>query len=146
MKRISRDELAMGIASLYAKRGTCGRRQVGCCLVTDGRVIASGYNGTLPGHPHCSIIDPRSTLSCDPASNCQHAVHAEANMIAYCARHGIKTEGTHLYSTSFPCKKCAELIIQAGISEVTFSVPYSQKSDEDVNLMFLLAKIVVNRI
>jgi len=141
MKRISRDELAISIARLFAKRGTCGRRQVGCCLTIDGRVIASGYNGTLPGSHHCSLLEPKSERTCDPTLHCTDAVHAEANMIAYCAKHGIATKDSILYTTSFPCKKCAELVIQAGIITVYYDRGYHKELDDEVKQMFLNAKV-----
>ena len=38
-------------------------------------------------------------------------VHAEANIIYFCAKHGIKTDGTVLYITLSPCATCALAII-----------------------------------
>lgn len=44
--------------------------------------------------------------------------HAEANLIAFAARHGIRTEGCSVYITHAPCADCAKLLIQAGIKKV----------------------------
>lgn len=55
---------------------------------------------------------------------CQVAVHAEANAIAFAARFGVATEDAALYCTHEPCAACAKLIINAGISEVYYTVPY----------------------
>lgn len=47
--------------------------------------------------------------------SCPVAVHAEANAIAFAARHGIRLEGSQMYTTCSPCVPCAKLIINAGI-------------------------------
>lgn len=51
-------------------------------------------------------------------------VHAEANIIYFCAKHGIKTDGTVLYITLSPCATCALAIIQAGIKKVCYHEEY----------------------
>lgn len=113
--RISRDELFMGIVHLLTLRATCLRRQVGCVVVRDNRVVITAYNGPPSGHPHCL------EGGCDLSQKCVRAIHAEANAIAFAARHGIPLEGCVMYIAATPCKKCAELIIQAGIREIVFS-------------------------
>jgi dCMP deaminase len=111
--RITRDSLYMSTALLFARRAMCVRGKVGCVLVKDNRIIATSYNGPLPGHKHCGI-------HCDIDHPCSESIHAEQNLIAYCARHGIQTEETHLYITTAPCKTCAKVLIQAGINKVIY--------------------------
>ncbi len=113
--RISRNELFMEIALLMSKRSACPRKQVGCVAIKDKRVIASSYNGVLPG------VDPSEGIDDDDNSK---TVHAEANLIAYCAREGIALKGCTLYLTLSPCEKCAELIIQSRVKEVVFKELY----------------------
>jgi dCMP deaminase len=122
-RRPSRTETYMEICHVLRKRSTCLRGKVGALLVMDKRIIATGYNGSPPGAPHCF------ELGCDVESNdhqagCQRTIHAEANVIAYAARHGAACEGANLYSTHGPCLKCAQLIAAAGISSVVYEVPY----------------------
>ncbi len=114
MSRISRQDLYMGIAELFSQRSTCGRLRVGATLIRDGRIICSGYNGPIDK----SMAS--GTCHCDLSKPCEKSIHAEANLIAYAARNGIATQGSTLYVTHSPCPKCAELIIQAGISQVIF--------------------------
>lgn len=116
MKRITRDKLYIGVASLFSERSTCGRLNVGCVITKDGRIIASGYNGP----PKAKIQVENSRCNCDLSQPCQRSIHAEANAIAYSARNGIALEGTTMYSTHSPCLKCSELIIQAGIIRVIY--------------------------
>jgi len=112
-KRINRDTLYLQIAELFAKRGTCERLRVGAIVVRDKRICCSGYNGTPPGEGHCSE-------ECNIKKSCKVSIHAEANLIASAAKHGVSLEHTTLYITHSPCKTCSELIIQAGIKRVVF--------------------------
>lgn len=43
----------MLLAKLVAVRSTCIRRKVGAVVVRDKRILATGYNGQLPGLVHC---------------------------------------------------------------------------------------------
>lgn len=114
MKRISRDELYIEVASLMSKRSTCGRLNVGCVITKDGRIIATGYNGPIKNHLHCD------ETNCDQNKPCSISVHAEANAISFAARFGVELLGTVIYCTHAPCIKCAELIVQSGITEVVY--------------------------
>lgn len=115
--RIDRDNLNLDIARLIAKRGTCWRMQVGAVITRNGRIISSGYNGSL-------LEGDCSNIGCDLNSACLHAVHAEANAISFAANQGLALEGTTLYCTHQPCYDCAKLIIQSGIIKVIYSEPY----------------------
>jgi dCMP deaminase len=127
MKRINRDELYMSIAKLYSRRSTCGRLQVGCTIVKEGRAICSGYNGPLKSN----IAE--DTCNCELSEPCQKSIHAEANAIAFAAKKGISLENTTIYCTHSPCIKCSELIIQAGISNVVYSEDF--RSSEGLLLL-----------
>lgn len=120
-QRITRDALFMGITKLIAKRGTCGRAQVGAVITIDNRIIAMGYNGPLPGRPHCS------PSVCDTNTTCERAVHAEMNAISHAAKLGLALDGGVLYCSYSPCETCARMIIQTGISRVVYEKEY--KSD-----------------
>lgn len=122
-QRPSRDEIFMDIALLLRKRSTCNRGKVGALLVKDHRIVATGYNGSPPGEPHCW------DLGCDIAANvhitgCRRAIHAEANVIAYAARHAGGGEGSTMYCTHAACEGCAGLILSAGIVKVIYKWPY----------------------
>jgi dCMP deaminase len=110
----------MELANVVAKRGTCTRGYVGAVIAIDGRVISTGYVGAPAGLPHCM------DLGCDigPDGGCQRTVHAEANAIAFAAKHGVPTKGSTLYTLVAPCLSCAKLIINAGITSVIYSRPY----------------------
>lgn len=113
--RITREELFMGMALLFARRSSCTKKQVGAVFVKDNRAISQGYNGVLPGaHPSTGIDDDGVT----------HTVHAEMNAIAYAAKKGIALDGFTAYLTLSPCEKCAEAMIQAGVKRVVYNEKY----------------------
>jgi dCMP deaminase len=55
-------------------------------------------------------------------------IHAEQNAILYAARLGHSNRGATLYVTLSPCKKCATLIKQAGITRVVYKEKYRDDS------------------
>lgn len=121
--RISREQMYFGIAQVVRLRSTCLRGKVGCVAVSGHHIVAVGYNGAPPGMPHCF------ELGCDLEENnhdagCQRTIHAEANVIAFAAKQGIPLHETVLYSTHGPCRKCAQLIVAAGIMRVHYLTPY----------------------
>lgn len=48
------------------------------------------------------------------------ASHAEANLIAFAAREGIRTKGCTVFVTHACCAGCARTLIQAGIARVVY--------------------------
>ncbi len=117
--RPSWDETFLAIAAVAARRSTCPRLHVGAVLVQANHVIATGYNGSLPGAPHCD------TAGCElVAGHCVRTSHAESNAIAQAARLGTATEGALLYLTHAPCYSCARLAVQAGIEGIVYAEEY----------------------
>jgi len=51
--RPSWDEYFMDAAINASRRATCNRKHVGAVIVKDRNIIATGYNGSLPGDEHC---------------------------------------------------------------------------------------------
>ena len=114
------DEYFLDIAAAVAERATCPRRHVGAVLVKDRRILATGYNGSLPGDPHCE------DSGCDVVDNhCQRTVHAEINALLQAARFGIAIEGASLYCTLEPCVNCTKALITAGVTEIRFRDLYA---------------------
>jgi dCMP deaminase len=134
LNRINRITLYLETARLNSRRATCLRGQVGAVLVRDKRIIASGYNGPAKGQDHCN------STTCDLSKPCTHAIHAEANLIAYCAKQGIATDKAILIVTTCPCQKCSEIIIQSGINRIVYDGEYR---NEDGLSLLLQAKITI---
>jgi carbonic anhydrase/acetyltransferase-like protein (isoleucine patch superfamily)/deoxycytidylate deaminase len=119
MSRPTWDEYFLRMATLAATRSTCLRRRVGAVLVRDQRVIATGYNGSLRGQPHCAEV---GCLMVD--GHCKRTVHAELNALLQCAFHGASSRDSQLFTTSFPCLDCAKAVVQAGVVRVVYRDAY----------------------
>lgn len=118
--RPTRDRMLMEVANVISKRSTCSLASVGVVIAHEGRILSSGYNGAPAGMLHCSHGD----MAWNEQHTCDISVHAEANAIAYAARHGVSIEGAWLYSTHMPCMNCAKLIVNAGIQKVYWTHEY----------------------
>lgn len=111
--RPSKDEYFMGFARHAATRSKDSTK-VGACLVgPSGEVRLTGYNG-----PPIKVVDTPTRF--ERPHKYLYVSHAEANVIAFAARQGIRTEGCTLYVTHHPCAACTRTIIQAGIREVVY--------------------------
>lgn len=124
--RLKRDEFLKEAAQLIARRSTCLRLQVGALVARDGRILVTGYNGAPSGLPHCT---PKN---CNPDEPCTRAVHAEANCIAFAAKHGISLQEAVMYTTDSPCMECAKLIINAGIVSLHYQRDYRDPKPVDL--------------
>lgn len=51
-------------------------------------------------------------------------VHAEMEALLSCARKGVSTKDSTLFSTTFPCHNCAKHIVASGVKKVVFVEPY----------------------
>jgi dCMP deaminase len=109
----------MSIARQVATRATCPRKHVGAVIVRDRTILSTGYNGSLPGLPHCE--DVGCVLE---EGHCVSTVHAEANAILQAARNGVAIGGAELYTTASPCWPCFKLIANAGVKKVYYGEFY----------------------
>ena len=111
------DETMLTTAKLFGELSYCEKKKVGALIAKDGRILATGYNGTVSGFDNqCetySMIENKLVTS-------PFVIHAEQNVLMFCAKHGIATDGTTMYITLSPCETCAKLIVQAGIKRVVF--------------------------
>ena len=118
--RISWDEYFMTFADIAAKRATCDRLFIGAVIVRGKRILATGYNGSIPGMPHCDEV---GHLLVD--DHCTATIHAEMNALLQCARFGISAEGATIYSLYSPCWNCFKAIVTAGITRIVFRQLFS---------------------
>lgn len=112
----------------FAQHAACKSKdstQVGAALIgPEGEVRLTGFNGPPKG-----VLDlpdrrerPRKYL---------FASHAEANLVAFAAREGIRTAGCTVYVTHHPCSACARTLIQAGIGKVVVGTGTTSMPDEE---------------
>ena len=132
--RISKDEYYLKIAETVAVRSTCLKRRYGAVIVSDDRIIATGYNGSPRNEKNCcdvgkcyrenhmEPIDVSAAAHGAQYGTCV-AVHAEQN--ALIAAPGDRLRGASLYLACLdpnikvtPCNICNRMLKNAGIKEV----------------------------
>lgn len=135
------DNIMMQTAINFATLSSAKRAKVGAVLAHNGRIIACGYNGTLPGTDNICEVE----IECDDCNqgiraynlvcdNCNgtgktlktsdFVLHAEQNVLTFCNRNGLITKNTTMYITMAPCKNCAKLLASAGITKVFYNETY----------------------
>lgn len=101
-------------------------RQVGAVLIKDKEVVYVTHNEHMPEAQQPNIDgDTRALFKKGININYVTSAHAEVAAIGAAAKNGIKTEGTELFVTDFPCPYCARLIVKAGIKKVYFMKGYA---------------------
>jgi dCMP deaminase len=100
--------IAQEVASWSKDPGT----KVGAVLVSNKRILATGYNGFPSG------ISDTLERYLDREVKLAYTVHAEVNALLNAAKNGAPTESSTLYTTFHPCVNCAAAVIQGGISRV----------------------------
>jgi len=165
--RLPYDKYFMLHAALTATRSTCNRGPVqildssrcgvGAVIVKEHRIIASGYNGSPPGEPHCnefrcseckwvlkkdlSNSDEISQLAlicpkCGEAvvgghilidNHCIRTLHAEENALLQCALDGVSPRKGTVYTTASPCWDCSKRLVRVGISRIVYAAEYDSR-------------------
>ena len=143
--RPSWDEYFLKLAMLASERATCPRMHCGCVLVRDRYVLATGYNGSLPGHPHCEDV---GCLVVD--NHCVRTNHAEMNALVQAATHGTNISGSTAYITNMSCTTCAKALIAAGIKRIvvfsdfhdTLALQFFAQSNVEVTKLEMPDKLI----
>lgn len=136
-------------AFIVAQESKCLSYKVGAMIEKDGRVISSGFNGTVTGRPNCDEVAHDMGWSKDVVENgrtvrrlmeChsdeyskwadRHVIHAEMNAILFAARSGSSIQGATMYVTMSPCIQCAKTIAQSGIKTLVYCDDYAKSDGE----------------
>ena len=131
MKRDSKNQYFLKIATLVSSRSTCPRRSVGCVIINPyGHIKATGYNGVPKGFPHC-IDKPCGGQDSSSGTNLNScmATHAEQNALLQCDN---SMDIDTIYLTTSPCITCAKLIANTSCKTVIYSEEYTDKSGIDM--------------
>lgn len=107
------DDYFSTLASVVAQKSK-DPTKVGALLVGPDREIRlTAFNGPPKG-----VRDTPERL--ERPTKYLFASHAEANLIAFAAREGIRTANCTVYVTHMPCSSCARTLIQAGITQIWY--------------------------
>ena len=109
----------MDIAEACSGRSHDSQTKVGAVLVNNqsGAILATGYNGFVRGAPDNELPTTRP-------DKYEYILHAEQNIIANCARHGISMNDCSIVCTHSPCKSCMRMLVNCGITKVIVKTLY----------------------
>ena len=123
MKQRKYDRAYLKMSQEWSKLSHCKRKKVGALIVKDKMIISDGYNGCPSGF--------ENTCENERGETKWYVLHAEANAILKCARHGKSCEDATLYVTLSPCQDCSKLIHQSGIKRVVYLNEYKDTTGLD---------------
>jgi dCMP deaminase len=134
--RPSWDQYFMTITRQVAERSTCTRAKVGAVIVREKNILATGYNGSPAGLPHCldvgCLIYKSTTPSGEAEENCFRTIHAEINAIAQAAKNGHAIRDADIYITHTPCIHCFKVLVNTGIKRIVYERPYKLQTIEEL--------------
>ena len=127
MSRVDWDTYFMNIAKQVATRSTCDRKNVGAVIVKGRHILATGYNGSISGMPHCD-----ETGHMMENDHCVATIHAEANAILQAAKHGTSIDGADIYITASPCWNCFKFLANSGIKRIFYGEFYGDERSIEI--------------
>lgn len=103
------------LASLVATWSKDPSTKVGAVVAdANHRIISIGFNGFPRG------VEDGEHLLMDRDEKLMRTIHAEENALLFTR---VSIEGCTIYTTHFPCARCAAKIIQSGIAHVIIPQP-----------------------
>jgi dCMP deaminase len=143
------DEYFKNIAILASSRSNCMRKNVGCIIVKDNRILSTGYNGTPKGIKNCldggcERCGNKDKFKSGEGLELCVCLHAEENALLFASYQEVK--GATLYCTHFPCLSCAKKIIQCEIKNVIYMNEYCFQIEDLTKKLFDDVGIVVKKI
>lgn len=123
-QRPSKLHTYMDVAKAISARSDDAQTCVGAVLINNksGAVLATGHNGFVRGADATVLPNTRP-------DKYEYILHAEQNLIANCARHGISMEDCMVVCTMSPCKLCMRMLFNSGITHVVAAELYRDFND-----------------
>jgi len=129
------DDYFMEVAHAVSKRATCDRGRSGCVIARNKQILVTGYVGSPMGFTHCDEaghqIKKVTHENGEISEHCVRTVHAEQNAICQAAKLGISIESATLYCRMTPCRTCAMLLINCGVTRVVCERRYHQAKESE---------------
>jgi dCMP deaminase len=155
------DQVRLKQCNDEADMSKCVKHSVGC-IITDkeGKMVASGYNGTPRKHENCCDVFPnykrdfaKYSASSKPEDkeklmairkahrewSFENEIHAEVNAIMHSDLD--KRKGGTLYVSLQPCPNCAKMIAASGVARVVYSKAYHRANDAVSQKLFKKSSI-----
>lgn len=118
------DQYFIELANHVSTRSTCNRKNVGCIIVKDNNILATGYNGSLTKDEHC---DETNHLIVD--GHCIRTIHAERNAIFQAAKNGVCLKDAIAYVNVEPCWECFKSLVSSGIINIYYQSDYPNSNN-----------------
>ena len=108
----------MAVAFIQASLSKAERAKVGACIVKDGIIVSTGYNGTPRHTDNCCETDDNRTK--------EEVIHAEVNaaLNLLISNNGSSLKDSTIYVTYMPCIKCASVLKQLNVARVVYAMDY----------------------
>jgi deoxycytidylate deaminase len=106
------DTYFMRLAEVAATRSNCMKRHVGAIIVSDNRIVSTGYNGTPFYSLNCNEGGcKRCNSNAHSGSGLDEClcIHAEENAVIEAGRRNAM--GATIYCTTYPCLLCAKSLV-----------------------------------
>lgn len=119
-QRLTVDEYFDLIALIFACRGTCDRLRT-ATVIRDPKniLIAGGYNGALPGLPHCDDIGHLMV-----ENHCLRTIHGEENALLNCLDLSRIKDGVATIIGT-PCLPCANKVLSKDVKRLRYIGSYN---------------------
>lgn len=126
----------MQLAEQLAATSRCGRNQVGCVMVKDGKILVSAVNGQVVGAHDCDelggcIREQRHIKSGTEVGLC-YAACAETRCVCEAARQGIALQGATVYCTHKPCLICMKNLVLVGVEKIYYQRGYPDQNSDKI--------------
>ncbi|CAE7880750.1 MRM1 [Symbiodinium microadriaticum] len=118
LEDLSGDCNGIDLALLLARNSSCKAGSMGCAIADQSGMI-------IAGHVNGPVWEPNAKR---PASD----LHAEVNAIGRCARLGRSTEGSSVYITMPPCKRCFMALVAAGVRRIVTRKEFLTQDSKDI--------------
>lgn len=112
------DKMYMDIALRVAKESKCPRKQVGCCILLESGLLATGINGFPAG---------QEEMWTDGEVSNPLVTHSELNALGKLLEQGVSAKGATVYVSMQPCVDCSKLLVRAKVKRVVYKEEYRCK-------------------
>lgn len=118
MRAKLRDTIFWVVTLLHSALGTCNRLKTSSSAEKDKKIRGLGYNGSLPGLPHCDDIGHLII-----EGHCLRTRHGERNLIDNTEDENLK--GARIRIIATPCLNCVKDLVAKEVGEIFFTGSYT---------------------
>jgi len=134
------------IVDIYAKESHCESKKVAAIAVKNGRIIATGINGTPKGYINCDdyfhnlyfslgidmpyeewvLTDEWRTMHHEWSN--ENEIHAEQSLICESAKNGVALDNVDIYTSMQPCIHCSKMLAALKPNKIYYVHDYDKSS------------------